>query len=148
MGELEPRRWDRVTEGVSYAEVALGLVFVIAAVALFSTGLSSGVFFFGLPLLLPAAWLLGRALQDATGRRRRALAPSSGKERELLAAIRDNGGAATAAEATMATSLGVKEAERMLSELAAGGHLRVEVEDTAGALSYALPARRGSEIGG
>ncbi len=61
MGELEPRRRDRVTEAVSYAEVALGLVFVIAAVALLSTGLSSGVFFFGLPLLLPAAWLLGRA---------------------------------------------------------------------------------------
>ena len=146
MGELEPRRRDRGTEGVSYAEVALGLVFVIAALALLSTGLSSGVFFFGLPLLLPAAWLLGRAIQDATGRRH-ALAPSAGKERELLAAIRDNGGAATAAEATMATSLGVREAERMLSELAAGGHLRVEVEGR-GTLAYALPMRRDPEIGG
>ena len=144
MGELEPRRRDRGTEGVSYAEVALGLVFVIAALALLSTGLSSGVSFFGLHLLLPAAWLLGRALQDAAGR---ALAPSSGKERELLAAIRDNGGAATAAEATMATSLGVREAERMLSELAAGGHLRVEVEG-GGTLAYALPMRRDPEIGG
>jgi len=125
MGELQPRRRDRRTEGTSYVEVAVGLVFVLAA----------------------AAWLLGRALQDATGRRR-ALPPSVGKERELLAAIRDNGGSATAAEATMSTSLGVKEAERMLSELAAGGHLRVEVEDAAGALSYALPARRGRGIGG
>ena len=34
---------------------------------------------------------------------------SAGKERELLAAIRDNGGTATAAEATMVTSLGVKD---------------------------------------
>ena len=59
-----------------------------------------------------------------------------------------NRAAIKSVEATMATSLGVKEAERMLSELAAGGHLRVEVEDAAGALSYALPARRGSEIGG
>jgi hypothetical protein len=66
----------------------------------------------------------------------------------LLAAIRDNGGTATAPEAAMVTSLGVKEAERMLPELAAGGHLRVEVEGAAGALSYALPARRGPEIGG
>ncbi len=82
--------------------------------------------------------------QDAAGR---ALVPSSGKERELLSAIRDNGGTATAAEATMVTSLGVKEAERMLSELRAGGHLRVEVED-GGTLAYALPARRGAEIGG
>jgi hypothetical protein len=145
MGELQPRRRDRATEGTSYVEAAVGLVFVLAAAALFSTGLTSGVFFFGLPLLLPAAWLLGRALQDAAGR---ALAPSSGKERELLSAIRDNGGAATAVEATMATSLGVKEAERMLSELAAGGHLRVEVQDASGALSYALPARREPEIGG
>ena len=143
MGELEPRRRGRGTEGVSYTEVALGLVFVIAALALFSTGLSSGVFFFGLPLLLPAAWLLGRALQDATGG---ALAPSAVKDPELLAAIRDNGGAATATEATMATSLGVREAERMLSELAAGGHLRVEVED-GGTLAYALPMRRDPEIG-
>jgi hypothetical protein len=146
MGELEPRRRDRETEGTSYVEVALGLVFVLAAVALFSTGFSSGVFFFGIPLLLPAAWLLGRALQDLTGRRR-TLAPSVGKERELLSAIRDNGGAATAVEATMATSLGVKEAERMLSELAAGGHLRVELEG-GGTLAYALPMRRDPEIDG
>jgi len=147
MGELQPHRRDRRTEGTSYVEVAVGLVFVLAAAALFATGLTSGAFFYGFPLLLAAAWLLGRALQDATGRRR-ALPPSVGKERELLAAIRDNGGSATAAEATMSTSLGVKEAERMLSELAAGGHLRVEVEDAAGALSYALPARRGRGIGG
>ncbi len=73
--------------------------------------------------------------------------PSSGKERELLSAIRDNGVAATAVEATMATSLGVKEAERMLSELAAGGHLRVELEG-GGTLAYALPMRRDPEIDG
>lgn len=112
---------------------------MIAAVALFSTGITSGVFFFGLPLLFPAAWLFGKAFQDAA-RRRRAIPPPADKEKELLSAIRNNGGATTPAEAAMDTPLTVKEADQMLSGLAGSGHLRVEVEGTGEALSYALPA--------
>ena len=55
MDELEPRRRDRRTEGTSYVDTAVGLVFVLAAAALFATGLTSGVFYFGFPLLLAAA---------------------------------------------------------------------------------------------
>ena len=46
----------------------------------------------------------------------------------------------------METSLTVREADGMLSELAGGGHLAVESRD--GALFYALPGRRGGEIEG
>ena len=41
----------------------------------------------------------------------------------------------------METSLTVREADGMLSELAGGGHLAVESRD--GALFYSLPGRRG-----
>lgn len=59
------------------------------------------------------------------------------KDRELLEAMRENGDRITPAEAAMATSLSVKEADELLSELAGGGHLTVEREG--GALVYALP---------
>lgn len=65
------------------------------------------------------------------------------KDRELLEAMRDNGGRITPAEAAMATSLSVREADKVLSELAGGGHLMVEREG--GALVYALPGSSGEE---
>ncbi len=66
------------------------------------------------------------------------------KDRELLEAMRA-GGRLTPAEAAMATSLSVREADELLSELSGGGHLTVEREG--GALVYALPGRSGeSEI--
>jgi hypothetical protein len=46
----------------------------------------------------------------------------------------------------METSLTVREADGMLSELAGGGHLAVESRD--GALFYSLPGRRSGEIEG
>jgi hypothetical protein len=55
------------------------------------------------------------------------------------------GGSITSAEAAMETSLTVREADQMLSELAGGGHLTVESKE--GSLFYALPRRRGGEIG-
>ncbi len=68
------------------------------------------------------------------------------KDRELLEAMRENGGRATPVEAAIATSLSVKEADELLSELAGGGHLTVEREG--GALVYALPGDSGGwEIG-
>ncbi len=71
-------------------------------------------------------------------RRSPTIQPNS--ERELLLAIRDNGGSITPAEAAMETSLSVREADRLLSELAGEGHLRLESEN--GALFYVLPGRR------
>jgi hypothetical protein len=61
--------------------------------------------------------------------------PASGGERELLRALREHG-ELTPAQAAMETSLTVEEADRMLRELAAGGHLDVRVRG--GGLFYAL----------
>ncbi len=44
----------------------------------------------------------------------------------------------------METSLTVREADGMLSELAGGGHLMVESKS--GALFYSLPGRSGPEL--
>ena len=49
------------------------------------------------------------------------------KEKELLEAIRRHG-EITAAQAALETSLSVEEADRMLSALAARGHLQVRVD--------------------
>jgi len=57
------------------------------------------------------------------------------KEKELLQAL-GRCGKLTAVEASLETSLSVEEAERILSELAVGGHLEVTVEH--GRLHYAL----------
>jgi hypothetical protein len=46
----------------------------------------------------------------------------------------------------METSLTVREADALLSELASGGHLRVEDRD--GALYYSLPGRKKPELRG
>ena len=57
------------------------------------------------------------------------------KERELLEALRDRG-ELTPAQAAVETSLSVREADRMLKELAEDSHLEVRVRG--GALSYSL----------
>ena len=57
------------------------------------------------------------------------------RERELLAALRERG-ELTPTQAAMETSLTVAEADRMLRELASGGHLDVRVRG--GGLFYAL----------
>lgn len=62
------------------------------------------------------------------------------KDRKVLEAIRDNGGCVTPTGVAMATSLSVREAGALLSELAGGGHLTVEREG--GTLVYALPGGR------
>ena len=63
------------------------------------------------------------------------LPETSSKERELLEALREHG-ELTPARAAMETSLTVVEADRMLKELAEGGHLDVRVRG--GGLFYAL----------
>ena len=90
------------------------------------------------PFLIAAAALLGKGIGEFA-KTRRALSKPPGGERELLSAIRDNGGSITPAEAAMETSLTVREADAMLSELAGGGHVAVKSRN--GALFYSLPSR-------
>lgn len=77
--------------------------------------------------------------------RRSVPSPPVSKERELLSALRDRGGSITPVEAAIETSLTVREADKMLSELAGEGHLAVGSRD--GILFYSLPGqgRRGLE---
>ena len=86
----------------------------------------------GFPFVLGAA-LLGKGYSEYRG-----------QQRELLSAIRDNGGSITLAEAAMETTLTVREADRMLPELAGEGHLAVKRRS--GALYYSLPGRSELEV--
>jgi hypothetical protein len=88
--------------------------------------------------------LLALGLSRLEQQRRKALAPRVSKERELLSAIRDNTGSITPTEAAMQTSLTVGEADKILTELATGGHLQVESSE--GTLFYKLPGRRALEV--
>jgi hypothetical protein len=141
---MEHQRREPEPEGLDYVKVGLGLVFVFGA---FVFGILSppGTLVVSFGLMIPAVALIASALQEAN-KRRRAIPPAPDKERELLSAIRDNGGIITPTEAAMETSLTVKEADRMLSELAGGGHLAVE--SAGGTLRYSLPGRRATELDG
>jgi hypothetical protein len=135
LGEIE--RQSREPEGLDYVKVSLGLVFVFGAFV-FGILAPPGTLVISFGLMIPAVALLASALQEAN-KRRRALPLASDKERELLSAIRDNGGVMTPMEAAIETSLTVKEADRRLSELAGGGHLSVE---RAGRSAIRSPADR------
>lgn len=143
MSELERQRsGEGERKGNPYLYLSLGIGFVIAAVLIIVT---SGTAAAGLGFVIAAAALLGKGASDLRGQQR-AHAPPVSKERELLSAIRDNGGSITPAEAAMETSLTVRETDGMLSELAGSGHLAVEIRD--GALFYSLPGRRSPELEG
>lgn len=113
-------------------------------VAAVLVGITAGVAAASFPFVVGAAALLGVGISGFV-KQRRALQPAS-KERELLSAIRYKGGNITPTEAAMETSLTVKEADAMLSELANGGHLLLRSED--GMLYYSLPGRRAPELEG
>jgi hypothetical protein len=91
------------------------------------------IFVFGW-MIFPAFGLLVRGIAGLSGDRPQ-LAATNSKERELLEALRREG-ELTPARAAMETSLMVAEADRMLKELAEGGHLEVRVRG--GGLFYAL----------
>ena len=141
MSELEGQEPKR-GGGHSYLYLAFGIGFVLAAIMVVIT---AGTPAAGIGFVIPAAIFLGLAANDFQ-KYRHALPQPANKERELLSAIRDNGGSITPAEAAMETSLTVREADQMLSELAGGGHLAVESKG--GSLFYALPRRHSSEIEG
>lgn len=91
------------------------------------------IFVFGW-MLVPAFRLLVRGIAGLSEDRPQ-LSTTNSKERELLEALRREG-ELTPARAAMETSLTVAEADRMLKELAEGGHLEVRVRG--GGLFYAL----------
>lgn len=86
---------------------------------------------------LPAFGLLVRGLAELHESRTGSASIES-NEKELLRALRE-WGELTPTRAAMETSLSVAEADRMLKDLAEGGHLEVRVRG--GALYYALWAR-------
>ncbi len=115
------------------APVALGAILVLSLVP----QMFWLVFVFGW-MIFPSFGLLTRGLAglSATPPGRR-IEPTSagGRERELLEALREHG-ELTPARAAMETSLSVAEADQMLKDLAAGGHLEVRTRGVG--LSYAL----------
>ena len=144
MSDLERRKREepRRGGGNAYLFLAFGVGFVVAATMVIAT---AGVLAAGVGFVIPAAIFFGLAANDFQ-KQRHSLPQPVNKERELLSAIRDNGGSITPAEAAMETLLTVREADGMLSELAAGGHLAVESKE--GALFYSLPRRRSQELEG
>jgi hypothetical protein len=98
------------------------------------------IFVFGW-MIFPAFGLLVRGVAGISEDRTELPAGNS-KERELLEALRTRG-ELTPAEAAMETSLSVAEADRMLRELAEGGHLEVRVRG--GGLFYSLWEREDGE---
>ena len=102
------------------------------------------IFVFGWTIF-PAFGLLVRGIAGLSEGRSELPSTASGGERELLEALRERG-ELTPAEAAMDTSLSVGEADRMLKELAEGGHLDVRVRG--GGLFYSLWERdEGEEAG-
>lgn len=138
MGELEERdgaRRGREDLGTAYTTAAVGVALLVAAVLVIIT---AGVPAAGIGFVIGAAACLGWSVPKISQGRESLPAPKN-REKELLSAIRENGGSITPAEAAMETSLTVREADAMLSELAGGGHLAVE--SRGGSLFYALPGR-------
>ena len=91
------------------------------------------VFVFGWTIF-PAIGLLARGLAGMSDARPQQISRES-RERELLMALREHG-ELTPVRAATETSLSVEEADRMLKELSAGGH--VEVRARRGGLFYSL----------
>jgi hypothetical protein len=100
------------------------------------------IFVFGWTIF-PAFGLLVRGVaRISEGEGRPEISAGNSQERELLGALRTHG-ELTPAQAAMETSLSVAEADRMLKELAEGGHLDVRVRG--GGLFYALWQREQNE---
>ncbi len=147
MGEMERRRREdpEIHKGAgtgAYVTTAVGIGLIIAAVLIIIT---SGTAAAGFPFVIGAMACLGIGISRFAREQRSMPAAVSG-ERELLSAIRENGGSITPAEAAMETTLTVREADRMLSELASEGHLMVEGHE--GSLYYALPRRADQQLEG
>jgi len=109
----------------------------LAGVLLFALTTVGWIWFTFCWIVFPAFGLLVRGIAGLS-EGGTALPTGNSKERELLGALSKRG-ELTPAEAAMETSLSVAEADRMLKELAEGGHLQVRVRG--GGLSYSLWGR-------
>ena len=119
---------------------------VVAALTVLAPVTLSGLFLFAVVpglwwifttyfwVAFPALGLLARGLAGL-GEARPGRITAETRERELLEALRVHG-ELTPARAAMETSLSVAEADQMLKDLAAGGHLEVRTHGVG--LSYAL----------
>lgn len=136
--EPEEKHEDLTT---AYTTAAVGVALAVAAVLVAITAGAPAAAF---PFLVASFACLGWGISQIA-QKRRALPQPVNKERELLSAIRDNG-RITPAEAAMETSLTVREADAMLSELASGGHVMVERRNNA--LFYSLPGREDPALEG
>ena len=126
--KMDPR--SQISTALSMlAPTALGAVLVLS----FIPQTFWIVFAFGW-VVFPAFGLLVRGVAGLSEGRAELPAGNS-KERELLEALREHG-ELTPVRAATETSLTVAEADRMLKELAEGGHLEVRVGG--GGLFYAL----------
>ncbi len=134
---------DQKSNSYPYVLIALGLTFVGFGA---SVGLTAGELVPFFVFMFPASVLLALGLSRLEQQRRKAVSPRVSKERELLSTRRNNMGSITLSETVMETSLTVSEADEMLLELAAGGHLQVESSE--GTLVYRLPGRRALEFEG
>ena len=115
--------------------VLIPIVVASVAVLFFFTSFWWFIFFFGWALF-PAFGLLLRGIAGLSeGEGRRELQGSNDKERELLGALREHE-EISSTQAAMETSLTVEEADDMLKELAAKGHLEVRVRG--GGIFYGL----------
>lgn len=145
MGEVERSKREHKEQSNSiaaYTTTSVGVALLIAAVLVIIT---AGTPAAGIGFVIGAGACLGWGVPRILQQRKTLPAPDN-REKELLSAIRDNGGSITPAEAAMETSLKVREADALLSELAGGGHLRVEGRD--GSLYYSLPGRDRPELKG
>ncbi|MDP8949766.1 MAG: hypothetical protein M3N00_05920, partial [Actinomycetota bacterium] len=97
------------------------------------------IFVFGWTIF-PAIGLLARGLAGLSDARPEQISAAA-RERELLRALRKHG-EFTPVRAATETSLSVTEADRMLKELAAAGHLEVRARN--GGLFYALWGKKGA----
>ncbi len=130
--KMSPRAQISAASAV-LAPVALGAILVLS----FAPQVFWLVFVFGW-MVFPSFGLLIRGLASLSTtppEGRTELASAGSRERELLEALREHG-ELTPARAAMETSLSVAEADQMLKDLAAGGHLEVRTRGVG--LSYAL----------
>jgi hypothetical protein len=122
---------------------ALAVIVPVALVGVFLFAFTSvwWIWFTFFWVVFPAFGLLVRGIAGLSEGETE-LPSASGKERELLGALRDHG-ELTPAQVAMETSLTVQEADEMLKRLAEGGHLQVRVRG--GGLFYSLWEAEDSE---
>lgn len=117
-----------------------GLILLSAALLIVFTNLWWLIFVFGWAVF-PAFGVFARGVAGLMETRSETL-PKNARERELLSALREHE-EISPTQAAMETSLTVEEADDMLKELAAKGHLDVRVRG--GGIFYGLWRAEGAE---